>query len=41
MRRGTLQGAQFGFFHDFLVTENYYVLLENPIRMNFGKLLTK
>eukprot|EP00884_Botryococcus_braunii_P006857 jgi/Botrbrau1/16172/Bobra.0272s0007.1 len=39
--RWDLPGAQFGFFHDFLVTENYYVLLENPIRMNFGKLLTK
>jgi len=35
------QGATFGFFHDFLMTENYYVLLENPISLDFGKLLTK
>jgi all-trans-8'-apo-beta-carotenal 15,15'-oxygenase len=34
------QGATFGFFHDILVTENYYVAVENPIRMNFGRLLT-
>jgi hypothetical protein len=36
-----MQGATFGFIHDILVTENYYVVLENPISMNVGKLLTK
>lgn len=25
-----LPGAAFGFFHDFLVTPNYYVFLESP-----------
>ena len=35
-----VQGATFGFFHDILVTENYYVAVENPISMNFGRLLT-
>ena len=38
---GGLQGATFGFFHDILVTDNYYIALENPISMDFGKLLTK
>lgn len=37
----SVQGATFGFFHDFLITENYYVLLENPISLDFQKLLTK
>lgn len=36
-----LQGGTFGFIHDILVTQNYYIVLENPIGMNFGKLLTK
>ncbi|KAK9824995.1 hypothetical protein WJX81_007215 [Elliptochloris bilobata] len=36
-----LPGASFGFFHDFLVTENYYVLLENPISLDLAKLLTR
>ncbi|KAK9906660.1 hypothetical protein WJX75_005713 [Coccomyxa subellipsoidea] len=36
-----LKGATFGFFHDILVTDNYYIALENPISMDFGKLLTK
>ena len=35
-----MQGATFGFFHDILATENWYVAVENPISMNFGKLLT-
>ena len=35
-----VQGATFGFFHDMLVTDNYYIAVENPISMNFGKLLT-
>lgn len=25
-----LPGAAFGFFHDFLATKNYYILLESP-----------
>ena len=37
----TMPDAVFGFFHDLLVTENYYVLLENPMRMDLWKLLTK
>ena len=36
-----LQGGTFGFIHDILVTDQHYVILENPINMNFGKLLTK
>lgn len=36
-----IKGAQFGFFHDMLATENYYIFLENPIDMNFAKLLFK
>ncbi|CAL8462447.1 g1980 [Coccomyxa elongata] len=36
-----LKGATFGFFHDILVTDNYYIALENPISMDFVKLLTK
>jgi all-trans-8'-apo-beta-carotenal 15,15'-oxygenase len=37
----TLKGAAFGFFHDFLVTPNYYVLFQNPMRMDVTKLLTQ
>lgn len=33
--------AAFGFFHDYLVTENYYVVLDNPTRMDFRKLLVE
>lgn len=36
-----LQGASFGFFHDLIVTDNSYVVMENPIRMDYVKLLTK
>lgn len=36
-----LQGGTFGFIHDILVTDQHYVILENPIKMNFGKLLSK
>ena len=36
-----LQGGAFGFIHDILVTDQHYVVLENPIKMNFGKLLSK
>ena len=35
------QGAAFGFFHDLAVTEDYYVLVQNPTRLNFHKLLTE
>lgn len=36
-----LQGGSFGFIHDILVTDEHYIILENPIKMNFGKLLSK
>jgi all-trans-8'-apo-beta-carotenal 15,15'-oxygenase len=36
-----LAGAAFGMFHDFLVTENYYILLENPLFINVWRLLTQ
>ena len=36
--RGVQSGA-FGFFHDLAVTENYYILLQNPTKLNFSKLL--
>lgn len=36
-----LQGGSFGFIHDILVTNEHYIVLENPIKMNFGKLLSK
>lgn len=35
------QGGTFGFIHDILVTKEHYIILENPISMNFQKLLTK
>lgn len=37
----TIKDAAFGFVHDFLVTENYYIIVENPTRMDFWKFLTK
>ncbi|DBB06748.1 hypothetical protein WJX82_009214 [Trebouxia sp. C0006] len=36
-----MPGGTFGFIHDILVTDQHYIVLENPINMNFGKLLTK
>lgn len=36
-----IEDAAFGFVHDFLVTENYYIIVENPTRMDFWKLLTQ
>lgn len=36
-----LPGAAFGFFHDFLVTPNYYVFLENPMSLDLWKMATK
>ena len=41
VKQACRQGASFGFFHDMLVTENYYVLLENPITLDLQKLLTR
>lgn len=40
MRAGAvLQGGGFGFYHDILVTEHYYIAVENPMRMDFAKFL--
>lgn len=36
-----LPDAAFAFMHDMMVTDNYYVVFENPIRMDFQKLVTK
>lgn len=36
-----LPGAAFGFFHDFLVTPNYYVFLESPMSLDLWKMATK
>ena len=33
--------ATFGFFHDFLVTENWYFLFQNPTSLSPPKLLTE
>lgn len=33
-----MQGAGFGFFHDMLVTEHYYIVLENPMRLDLAKM---
>ena len=32
--------AMFGFFHDILVTENWYCLFQNPTSLDFQKLMT-
>ncbi len=37
----SLQGAGFGFFHDMLVTDHYYIALENPMRLDLAKMATK
>ncbi|GFH17146.1 carotenoid oxygenase [Haematococcus lacustris] len=37
----TLPGAAFGFFHDVAVTQNFYVLAENPITPDMAKLVTQ
>lgn len=34
-----IKGGAFAFFHDIVVTERHYILLQNPTRMNFRKLL--
>ena len=36
-----LQGGAFGFYHDMAVTEHYYVLFQNPTRLDTRKLLTE
>lgn len=36
-----LPGAAFGFFHDVAVTENYYVFLENSVRLDLKKFGTE
>lgn len=36
-----LPGAAFGFFHDMAMTQDHYLLLENPVRMDYAKLLTE
>ena len=37
----TFPDAAFAFLHDFAMTERSYIFVENPVRMNLGKLLTK
>ena len=37
---GPRQGGGFGFIHDILATEHYLVALENPMRMDFWKMLS-
>ncbi|PSC73715.1 carotenoid oxygenase [Micractinium conductrix] len=36
-----LPDAAFGFFHDFLVTQNYYIFLENPMSLDLWKVATQ
>ncbi|KAL4438663.1 hypothetical protein ABPG77_006267 [Micractinium sp. CCAP 211/92] len=36
-----LPGAAFGFFHDFLVTPNYYIFLESPMSLDLWKMATQ
>lgn len=33
-----LKGAAFGFFHDWLVTPRFFILFQNPTRLNLSKL---
>ncbi|MEW5299826.1 MAG: hypothetical protein WDW36_002801 [Sanguina aurantia] len=37
----TLKAAAFGFFHDLVVTEQYYVFVENPITLNLFRMVTE
>lgn len=39
--RVDLPGAAFGFFHDFAVTQHYYVVLENRLTLDMVKLFTQ
>ena len=36
-----MQGAAFGFFHDMAITEHYYIVFQNPTRLDAKKLLTE
>ena len=36
-----IAGGAFGFFHDFVVTDNYFVFLENPMALDIWKVLSK
>eukprot|EP01025_Chloroclados_australasicus_P014384 TRINITY_DN1672_c0_g2_i1.p2 TRINITY_DN1672_c0_g2~~TRINITY_DN1672_c0_g2_i1.p2 ORF type:complete len:371 (+),score=25.08 TRINITY_DN1672_c0_g2_i1:230-1342(+) len=36
-----IPGGALAFCHDLIVTENYYILFENPTKVNFQKLLTE
>ena len=36
-----LKGGAFGFYHDFLVTENFYVLYENPVNLDLKTFATE
>ena len=36
-----LPGAGFAFFHDFMVTENYYILYQNPVKLDTTKLVRR
>lgn len=36
-----LPDAAFAFFHDMVVTEKHYIFIENPVQMDFNKVLTK
>jgi len=38
--RFPLPGAMLGFFHDFLVTDNYYVVVENPTELDLVQMGT-
>lgn len=34
-----MQSGAFGFFHDLAVSEHYYVLFQNPTKLDLRKLL--
>jgi all-trans-8'-apo-beta-carotenal 15,15'-oxygenase len=34
-------GGAFGFYHDMVVTDNHYILVQNPVRMDVAKLVTE
>eukprot|EP00976_Prorocentrum_cordatum_P095340 1190136-Prorocentrum_minimum.AAC.2 len=36
-----ITGGSFGFFHDFAVTEHYYIFYQNPVRMDGKRLVTE
>lgn len=41
LKEYTAPAAAFGFFHDLLVTDNYYVFLENPVELDLRKFFLK